>query len=53
MKKILLLVLLLPFTILGQEITVKGTVLDKETKETLPGVSIIVKDFVFFFYPSL
>lgn len=43
MKKIILLVLLLPLTILGQEITVKGTVLDKETNETLPGVSIVVK----------
>jgi iron complex outermembrane receptor protein len=43
MKKIILLVLLLPLTILGQEITVKGTVLDKETNETLPGVPIIVK----------
>ena len=43
MKKIILLVLLLPLTILGQEITVKGTDLDKETNETLPGVPIIVK----------
>ncbi|WP_438988715.1 SusC/RagA family TonB-linked outer membrane protein [Polaribacter sp.] len=44
MRKLLLLLLFLPLTVIAQQITINGTVLDKETKETLPGVSVIVKD---------
>ena len=42
-KIIHLLLLFLPFVVLSQEITIKGKVYDKETNETLPGVSILVK----------
>lgn len=44
MKKILLLILLLPITIMAQQVAVKGTVLDEETKQSLPGVSILIKN---------
>jgi TonB-linked SusC/RagA family outer membrane protein len=43
MRKILLLILLLPITIMAQDISVKGTVLDEQTKQSLPGVSIVIK----------
>ena len=43
MKKILLLILFLPLTIMAQQVTVKGSVLDDETKQSLPGVSIVIK----------
>ncbi|WP_445750256.1 TonB-dependent receptor plug domain-containing protein [Polaribacter sp.] len=42
-KIIYLLLLFLPLVVLSQEITIKGKVYDKETNETLPGVSILVK----------
>ena len=43
MKKIILLLLFLPFALLAQQITVKGTVFDSKTKETLIGVSVLAK----------
>jgi TonB-linked SusC/RagA family outer membrane protein len=44
-KRIVILgMLLLPLYMLAQQINVRGIVYDNETKETLPGVSIIVKD---------
>ena len=43
MKKILLLILFLPITIMAQVISVKGTVLEDETRQSLPGVSILIK----------
>ena len=42
-KVIYLLLFLLPFLVFSQEISVKGKVYDKESKETLLGVSILVK----------
>ncbi|WP_242084842.1 SusC/RagA family TonB-linked outer membrane protein [Aestuariivivens sediminis] len=44
MKRILLFILLIPLSVLGQEITVSGTVIDEEFKQPLPGVSVLVKD---------
>lgn len=44
MRKILLLFLMLPITIMAQQIAVKGTVLDEETKQSLPGVSVLIKN---------
>ncbi|WGH74980.1 TonB-dependent receptor [Tenacibaculum tangerinum] len=46
MKKLILLLLLLPLTLMGQEMMVKGTVIDGETKEPLPGVSVLIKGTV-------
>lgn len=43
MKKIFLFILLLPLVQTAQEITVKGTVLDEESKQPLPGVTILLK----------
>ncbi|MFH4967542.1 TonB-dependent receptor [Gaetbulibacter sp. M240] len=43
MKNILLFLLLWPLTFLGQEITVKGTVMDEELKQPLPGVSVVLQ----------
>ncbi len=39
-KKLLLLLLLLPFTALSQS-TLKGTVVDSKTKQPLPGVNVV------------
>lgn len=45
MKKLLILVLLItPLLSLAQEITVKGVVKSKDLNETLPGVTVQVKD---------
>jgi TonB-linked SusC/RagA family outer membrane protein len=44
MRKLILLILLLPMASLAQEITVKGNVLDEETKQPLPGVSVLIKN---------
>jgi TonB-linked SusC/RagA family outer membrane protein len=44
MRKILLLLLLLPLTIMAQQVSVKGTVLEEQTKQSLPGVSIVIKN---------
>lgn len=44
MRKILLLFLMLPITIMAQQIAVKGTVLVEETKQSLPGVSVLIKN---------
>ncbi len=41
-KKLLMLVLLLPFSVLAQD-TVKGTVLDKDSGQPLPGVNVVVQ----------
>lgn len=41
-KNVLFLLIMFPVIALSQEITVKGTVLDKETKETLPGVTVLI-----------
>lgn len=41
-NKLLLLVLLFPFSILAQS-TLTGTVLDKTTNQTLPGVNVVVE----------
>lgn len=43
MKKIILFLLLLPFSLAAQELVVKGSVLDKETKQPIPGASVILK----------
>jgi TonB-dependent starch-binding outer membrane protein SusC len=43
MKKIILLLLFLPFALVAQQITVKGTVFDSKKNETLIGVSVLVK----------
>ncbi|WP_242093853.1 SusC/RagA family TonB-linked outer membrane protein [Aestuariivivens sediminicola] len=43
MKRIILIILLIPLSVLGQEITVSGTVIDEEFKQPLPGVSVLVK----------
>lgn len=39
----MLFILLLPTVLAAQEITVKGTVLEEESNEPLPGVSVLVK----------
>lgn len=44
MRRLILLILLLPMASLAQEITVKGNVLDEETKQPLPGVSVLIKN---------
>ena len=43
MRKLVLILLLLPFSLIGQEITVTGTVVDEEFQQPLPGVSVLVK----------
>ncbi|WP_242118631.1 SusC/RagA family TonB-linked outer membrane protein [Aestuariivivens sediminicola] len=43
MKRIILIILLIPLSVLGQEITVSGTVTDEEFEQPLPGVSVLVK----------
>ena len=43
MRKILLFILFLPITLMAQQISVKGTVLEDETRQSLPGVSIVIK----------
>jgi len=43
MKKLILLLLLLPLSMLGQEIAVKGTVFEVDTNQTLPGVTVMIK----------
>lgn len=43
MKKLILFLLLLPMSIFGQQITVKGTVVEAGTKQTLPGVNVVIK----------
>ena len=37
-------ILLFPLSVFAQEITVTGTVYDSETKEPLPGVSVVIKE---------
>lgn len=43
MKKVILLLLFLPITILAQQITVKGTVFETGTNQPMLGVSILIK----------
>ncbi|GGK27406.1 SusC/RagA family TonB-linked outer membrane protein [Yeosuana aromativorans] len=43
MKTIFLFVLLWPLTFFGQQLTVKGSVLDEESKQPLPGVSVVLQ----------
>ncbi|GAA4282201.1 SusC/RagA family TonB-linked outer membrane protein [Gaetbulibacter aestuarii] len=43
MKNILLFLFLWPLTFFGQEITVKGTVMDEDLKQPLPGVSVVLQ----------
>ncbi len=43
MKKLLLLILLFPLSIFAQEFMVTGTVFDEKTKQTLPGVNVVIK----------
>ena len=43
MRKIILFLLLLPFSIAAQDFVVKGTVLEKETKQPIPGASVSLK----------
>lgn len=42
-KLFYLLFFLVPYLVISQAVTIKGKVYDQETKETLPGVSILVK----------
>lgn len=44
MRHLLLLLTLLPFTLWAQEGTIKGKILDKATKQPLPGVVVQLKD---------
>jgi TonB-linked SusC/RagA family outer membrane protein len=43
MRKIILFILLLPLTLVAQELTVKGTVLEKETSQPIIGASVLLK----------
>jgi TonB-dependent starch-binding outer membrane protein SusC len=43
MRKLILFILLLPLSLVAQEITVKGAVLEKESMQPLPGTSVIIK----------
>jgi TonB-linked SusC/RagA family outer membrane protein len=43
MRKLILFVLLFPVCLMAQEINIKGKVLDKETKQPLPGAVVLVK----------
>jgi len=43
MRKIVLIILLFPISILAQELTVKGTVKEKATNEALAGVAVLEK----------
>lgn len=43
MKKLFLMLFLLPLSMIGQELAVKGTVFEAQTKQTLPGVTIMIK----------
>ena len=43
MRKIILFLLLLPFAVTAQDFVVKGTVLEKETKQPIPGASVSLK----------
>jgi hypothetical protein len=40
--KYIFLFLLLPITLIAQNMTVSGTVFDQETKQPLPGVAVYV-----------
>ena len=44
MRKIFLFVLLLPLSLVAQELTVKGKVIDEESKQPLPGVVVLIKN---------
>lgn len=44
MQKLILLLLLLPFTLVAQEIVVKGTVLEKSTDQPIIGASVFIKN---------
>ena len=44
MRKIVFYILMLsPVILVAQEITLKGTVIDRDSKTSLPGVSILIK----------
>lgn len=44
MRKIVFYILMLsPVILVAQEITLKGTVIDRDSKTPLPGVSILIK----------
>ncbi|MEJ2113261.1 MAG: carboxypeptidase-like regulatory domain-containing protein, partial [Flavobacteriaceae bacterium] len=43
MTKLFLFIFLLPLGLVGQEITITGTVLDEESQQPLPGASVLVK----------
>lgn len=43
MRKFILFLLLLPLTVMSQQITIKGIVIDEETKQPLPTVSVLIK----------
>jgi len=43
MRKFILFILLLPISLVAQEITIKGTVVEKETMQPLPGASVLIK----------
>jgi len=44
MKKLILMILMLPLSIVAQKLTVNGTVTDEETKQPLPGVVVMIKN---------
>lgn len=43
MRLILMFLLIMPLSVMSQQITVKGTVTEKESKQPLPAVSILIK----------
>ncbi|HEY5687831.1 MAG TPA: TonB-dependent receptor [Yeosuana sp.] len=44
MRNLILFILFFPITLLAQQITVKGNVLEEESKQPLPGVSVLIKN---------
>ena len=43
MRKIILIIFLLPISLMAQVITIKGTVQEEDSKQPLPGVSVLIK----------
>lgn len=43
MRKLFLSILLLPMVLVAQEITINGTVMEEETRQPLPGASVLLK----------
>ncbi|WP_438964817.1 TonB-dependent receptor plug domain-containing protein, partial [Winogradskyella sp.] len=43
MRLLTIFLLILPLTVMSQQITIKGMVIDEETKQPLPAVSVLIK----------